>query len=216
MRHLEQILLTGLTTGSIYSLSALGFSIVYNAPRVTNFANGEFVMMGGLLSASFSVVAGFGVLPSVLLSCAIVAGVGSAGGLAGNPACAPEGGALLCDDHHRVWYCLSRADDDAGWPRPAISPGIWVAARPPLWRRVRGKPEYLDRRCAGRGQRCAVISVPAHPYRQGDAGGQSATRALRCFCGINPRHMAMLAFGLAGPAGGERRGDDRADCGGVL
>ena len=43
-----QYLLSGLTVGAIYALVALGFSIIYNASRVINFAQGEFVMIGGM------------------------------------------------------------------------------------------------------------------------------------------------------------------------
>jgi len=43
-----QFLLAGLTVGAIYALVALGFSIIYNASHVINFAQGEFVMVGGM------------------------------------------------------------------------------------------------------------------------------------------------------------------------
>jgi len=43
-----QFLLAGLTIGAIYALVALGFSIIYNASQVINFAQGEFVMIGGM------------------------------------------------------------------------------------------------------------------------------------------------------------------------
>jgi branched-chain amino acid transport system permease protein len=43
-----QYLLAGLTIGAIYALVALGFSIIYNASQVINFAQGEFVMIGGM------------------------------------------------------------------------------------------------------------------------------------------------------------------------
>ena len=43
-----QFLLAGLTIGAIYALVALGFSIIYNASQVINFAQGEFVMTGGM------------------------------------------------------------------------------------------------------------------------------------------------------------------------
>ena len=46
-----QFTLAGLTTGSIYALVALGFTLTYNATGVVNFAQGEFVMIGGLLAA---------------------------------------------------------------------------------------------------------------------------------------------------------------------
>lgn len=47
-----QFLLTGVTIGAIYALVALGFSIIYNASEVINFAQGEFVMIGGMCSVS--------------------------------------------------------------------------------------------------------------------------------------------------------------------
>jgi len=43
-----QVLFSGLTTGSIYSLVALGFTVIYMASRVLNIAQGEFLMIGGL------------------------------------------------------------------------------------------------------------------------------------------------------------------------
>ena len=47
-----QFLAGGLTVGSIYALVALGFSIIFNASRVINFAQGEFVMIGGMSAVS--------------------------------------------------------------------------------------------------------------------------------------------------------------------
>ncbi len=47
-----QFLAGGLTAGAIYALVALGFSIIYNASRVLNFAQGEFVMIGGMSAVS--------------------------------------------------------------------------------------------------------------------------------------------------------------------
>jgi branched-chain amino acid transport system permease protein len=50
---IEQYLLSGITTGAIYALVALGFALIYNASHVINFAQGEFVMIGGMASAFF-------------------------------------------------------------------------------------------------------------------------------------------------------------------
>ena len=47
-----QFLAGGLTVGAIYALVALGFSIIFNASRVINFAQGEFVMIGGMSAVS--------------------------------------------------------------------------------------------------------------------------------------------------------------------
>lgn len=43
-----QFIASGLTAGAIYALVALGFSIIYNASGAINFAQGEFVMIGGM------------------------------------------------------------------------------------------------------------------------------------------------------------------------
>ncbi len=51
-----QFLLAGLTIGAIYALVALGFSIIYNASQVINFAQGEFVMIGGMTTVSLTAI----------------------------------------------------------------------------------------------------------------------------------------------------------------
>jgi branched-chain amino acid transport system permease protein len=49
-----QFLFSGITVGAIYGLVALGFSIIYNASHVINFAQGEFVMIGGMATVSLA------------------------------------------------------------------------------------------------------------------------------------------------------------------
>ncbi|MCG5495747.1 branched-chain amino acid ABC transporter permease [Ectothiorhodospira variabilis] len=48
-----QYLFAGVTTGAIYALVALGFTLVYNASHVINFAQGEFIMIGGMATLAF-------------------------------------------------------------------------------------------------------------------------------------------------------------------
>jgi branched-chain amino acid transport system permease protein len=48
-----QYTLSGLSTGAIYALIGIGFSIIYNATGIINFAQGEFVMLGGMLTLLF-------------------------------------------------------------------------------------------------------------------------------------------------------------------
>jgi branched-chain amino acid transport system permease protein len=43
-----QFLFSGVTVGATYGLVGLGFAIIYNASHVINFAQGEFVMLGGM------------------------------------------------------------------------------------------------------------------------------------------------------------------------
>lgn len=48
-----QYTLSGLSTGAIYALIGIGFSIIYNATGIINFAQGEFVMLGGMFTLFF-------------------------------------------------------------------------------------------------------------------------------------------------------------------
>ncbi len=72
-----QYLLTGVTVGAIYALVALGFSIIFNASHVINFAQGEFVMIGGMVTVSL-VAAGVPYLLAIMLAIAAAALVGLA------------------------------------------------------------------------------------------------------------------------------------------
>lgn len=48
-----QSLISGLTLGCIYAALGLGLFVVYGVTRVLNLAQGEFVMLGGMLTVSF-------------------------------------------------------------------------------------------------------------------------------------------------------------------
>ena len=48
--ELLQFAVAGLKNGAIYALVALGFTIVFASTGVINFAQGEFFMLGGMLS----------------------------------------------------------------------------------------------------------------------------------------------------------------------
>jgi branched-chain amino acid transport system permease protein len=47
-----QFLLSGITKGSIYAAVAIGFNLIYSATGVLNFAQGEFVMLGGMVAVT--------------------------------------------------------------------------------------------------------------------------------------------------------------------
>lgn len=49
-----QYIFAGLTYGIIYAIVAIGFNIIYNTTGIINFAQGEFVMLGGMLAVSLS------------------------------------------------------------------------------------------------------------------------------------------------------------------
>ncbi|WP_151447787.1 branched-chain amino acid ABC transporter permease [Lacisediminimonas profundi] len=70
-----QYLFSGLTVGATYALAALGFTIIYNASNVINFAQGEFIMLGGMLAVYFA-QAGLPLPAALLLAVVIPALVG--------------------------------------------------------------------------------------------------------------------------------------------
>ena len=48
-----QLILSGLSTGSIYVLVALGIVTIYNVTGIINLAQGEYTMLGAMLAATF-------------------------------------------------------------------------------------------------------------------------------------------------------------------
>ncbi|MBA4491868.1 branched-chain amino acid ABC transporter permease [Paracoccus sp. S1E-3] len=77
MSELLQFLFSGLTVGAVYALVALGFTIIYNASDVVNFAQGEFVMLGGMLTVS-AYAAGLPLPLAALIAIVVTAGIGVA------------------------------------------------------------------------------------------------------------------------------------------
>jgi len=51
-----QYLFAGITYGSIYAIVAIGFNIIYNTTGIINFAQGEFVMLGGMIAISLHAI----------------------------------------------------------------------------------------------------------------------------------------------------------------
>jgi branched-chain amino acid transport system permease protein len=49
-----QFVAGGLAVGTVYGLVGAGFSLIYNSSRVVNFAQGEFVVLGGLMAYSLT------------------------------------------------------------------------------------------------------------------------------------------------------------------
>jgi branched-chain amino acid transport system permease protein len=47
-----QYIFSGITSGSVYALTAIGFTLVFSATHIINFAQGQMVMLGGLFGVS--------------------------------------------------------------------------------------------------------------------------------------------------------------------
>lgn len=72
---LAQQLANGLVLGSIYALSALGFTLIFGAARVVNFAYGELLMMGAFFTLSVMTYSGlpfFAALPIAMAGAALL------------------------------------------------------------------------------------------------------------------------------------------------
>jgi branched-chain amino acid transport system permease protein len=69
-----QYVLSGITTGSIYAIVGIGFNIIYSTTGIINFAQGEFLMLGGMIAVSLTRI-----LPLPLAVLGAVAATGLAG-----------------------------------------------------------------------------------------------------------------------------------------
>jgi len=70
MTDFLQLLLSGMATGSIYAIAALGFTLLWQASGTINFAQGEFVMLPAFVMLGFSAL-GMPLLVSFVLTCAV-------------------------------------------------------------------------------------------------------------------------------------------------
>lgn len=75
MAEFLQFAFSGLTVGAIYALVALGFTLIYNSSDVINFAQGEFVMLGGMVTV-FATAAGVPLPLAALLAIVVAMTVG--------------------------------------------------------------------------------------------------------------------------------------------
>ena len=71
-----QFIIVGISMGAVYALIALGFTTIFRASNIVNFAQGEFVMLGGMLTNFFLVTCHFPYLPSAMLAILVVVLVG--------------------------------------------------------------------------------------------------------------------------------------------
>ncbi|MFH1627180.1 MAG: branched-chain amino acid ABC transporter permease, partial [Pseudomonadota bacterium] len=63
-----QLLLSGLSMGSIYALVALGFVLIYKSTSILNLAQGEFLMVGAYICLSITLDFGLNFIASFMLT----------------------------------------------------------------------------------------------------------------------------------------------------
>ncbi len=76
MTFFASLLITGVMTGAIYALVALGFVLVYKATGVINFAQGEFMMFGAFIAAALLTDRGLPALVAIPITMVVMAGLG--------------------------------------------------------------------------------------------------------------------------------------------
>ena len=72
-----QFLIMGIQRGSIYAMVAMGFNMIYNSTGIINFAQGEFVVLGGLMMVSLTMAFNLSIVFAFILTVlfVIVAGI---------------------------------------------------------------------------------------------------------------------------------------------
>ena len=66
MEFFLHILISGIATGAIYSLIAVGYSITFSTMQILNFALGMWVMIGGMLTLTLNVMFGLDLFVTLL------------------------------------------------------------------------------------------------------------------------------------------------------
>ncbi len=73
----QQYLVIGIQDGSIYALIGLGFTIIYAVTNIINFAQGEFVMLGGMCSYMLVNSVDIPTTPTVIIALLCAAAIGA-------------------------------------------------------------------------------------------------------------------------------------------
>jgi branched-chain amino acid transport system permease protein len=72
---LEQVV-SGLALGCIYALVGIGFSLIYAAFTLPHFAQGDVLMLGGVIGFTLAIQTNLGLVPILMLTVAAVGIIG--------------------------------------------------------------------------------------------------------------------------------------------
>jgi branched-chain amino acid transport system permease protein len=78
MTTFGQLLFAGVSLGSVYALVALGFTVVFKASRVINFAQGEMLAFGAFLTSWLVLTENFPFALALLVGVVVTSGLGLA------------------------------------------------------------------------------------------------------------------------------------------
>lgn len=76
VHYFAQTLVNGISVGCIYGLIGIGFCVIYNASGIVNFAQGAFVMLGGMLTFALLNMAGLPLPVAGVIATIAVAAIG--------------------------------------------------------------------------------------------------------------------------------------------
>jgi len=196
-----QYLISGLTQGSIYALVGLGFTIIYAVTRIINFAQGEFVMLGGMLSFTLASSVGMPLVPAIILSIVVATAVGGLLYLLGiRPARRASVVSLIIITIGAAIFIRGIAGEL--WGVNAVRPPPWTGDTP-----IKIMGAYVHPQALWIMGTTAVVTVGLHLLLSYTIVGKalkacainpSAARLV----GINPVAMGLVAFLLAAATGG--------------
>lgn len=73
---IAQTIVSGIGIGCVFGLIGIGYCVIYNASGIVNFAQGAFVMLGGMITHALLNYAGLSLLVSAIIAIAFVAFLG--------------------------------------------------------------------------------------------------------------------------------------------
>lgn len=197
MRFLVQIVLSGIATGAIYGLVAVGYSVTYATMRVLNFGLGMWVMLGAMIGYTLHVTFGLNILVTMLGMMTVLGGLG------------------LLAERFTV-FPFVRAGSDV-WIMSTLAVGLlFINAAELIWgRNPLAIPPFLGKdpiKFAGIGVypqeilivivACAVMVALDVFYQYTLLGkafrATASSTEVAGLMGINTRRIASLAYALAG------------------
>lgn len=199
MSDFLQFIFAGVTIGAVYALVAIGFSVIHNATKIVNFAQGEFLMIGGM-TAIFALNAGgplWLAIPGAMLVAALAGialeliGLRFARDASGlmlivltiGAAIAFRGGAqIVWDRNYHSLPAFSGTDDFRVFGASVAPQSLWVIGVTVLV--VAALHLFFSRTMMGKSMRAVATD-------------RDAAR----LAGINVSLVMMVAFGMAGALG---------------
>lgn len=197
MRFLVQIVLSGIATGAIYGLVAVGYSVTYATMRVLNFGLGMWVMLGAMIGYTLHVTLELNILVTMLGMMTVLGGLG-----------------LLAERFTVLPFV--RAGSDV-WIMSTLAVGLlFINAAELIWgRNPLAIPPFLGKdpiKFAGIGVypqeilivivACAVMVALDVFYQYTLLGkafrATASSTEVAGLMGINTRRIASLAYALAG------------------